>query len=209
MERELPFRFDINSAAFVVVDMQNDFVRSNAPLGVPDALGTVNPINRVRRYFRSKERPVVFTRFVAGENETLLWTWSPEIREPVNCCKLGHKRFYEDIQKEEEVVAIIDELEKDEKDIQIDKFWYGAFHRTNLEDLLASRAADTVVVAGTVTQICVEETARQAFHHGFKTIILSDCCSSFAPDLHAATLKNLNMKFGAVMTSKEFLELAG
>ncbi len=112
MSQILPFSFDIRSAAFLVVDMQNDFVRSNAPLGVPDALGTVDPINRVRRKFRSQNRPVIFTRFVAGPEESLLWTWSPEIREPTNCCKLGFTRYYEDIRAEREVVAIIDELEK-------------------------------------------------------------------------------------------------
>ena len=35
---DLPFSFDINTAAYVIVDMQNDFVRSNTPLGVPDAI---------------------------------------------------------------------------------------------------------------------------------------------------------------------------
>ena len=207
MSQELPFTFAMKSAAFLVVDMQNDFVRSNAPLGVPDALGTVDPINRVHRAFRLKNRPVIFTRFVAGPEESLLWTWSPEIRKPTNCCKLGHKRYYEDIKAEREVVAIIDELEKDEKDIEVDKYWYGAFHRTNLEDVLASYGVDSVVVSGTVTQICVEETARQAFHHGYKTIVLSDCVSSFDPQLHDATLKNLGMKFGAVLSSTEFLKL--
>ncbi len=67
----------------------------------------------------------------------------------------------------------------------------------------------SVVVAGTVTQICVEETARQAFHHGYRTTVLSDCVSSFDSAMHAATLKNLNMKFGVVMDSKDYLELVG
>ena len=58
-----------------------------------------------------------------------------------------------------------------------------------------------MVVTGTVTQICVEETAREAFHHGFRTTIVEDAVSSFAPDLHAATLKNFNMKFGWVAKS--------
>lgn len=74
--------------------------------------------------------------------------------------------------------------------------------------MLNSFKADTVVIAGTVTQICVEETVRQAFHHGFKAIVLRDCMSSFKPQLHEATLKNLNMKFGAVVSSEEFIELA-
>ena len=33
MKADLPFSFDMSSTAFVIVDMQNDFVRSNAPLG--------------------------------------------------------------------------------------------------------------------------------------------------------------------------------
>lgn len=57
---------------------------------------------------------------------------------------------------------------------------------------------ESLVVTGTVTQICVEETAREAFHHGFRTTMVADAVSSYAPDLHAATLKNFAMKFGWV-----------
>jgi len=208
MKVNLPFSFDMGTTAFVVVDMQNDFVRSNAPLGVPDAIKTIEPINAVKDLFRKVDRPVIFTRFVAGQQPSLLWTWSPQIQEPTNCCKIGHRRYYEDIKAERDVIAVIDELDPRADDPIIDKFWYGAFFRTNLEDVLHSFKADTVVIAGTVTQICVEETVRQAFHHGFKTVVLRDCVSSFDPQLHEATLKNLNMKFGAVISSKEFIELS-
>jgi nicotinamidase-related amidase len=56
-----------------------------------------------------------------------------------------------------------------------------------------------------VTQICVEETAREAFHHGFRTTLIADAVSSFAPDLHGATLKNFAMKFGWVEDSAALL----
>ena len=52
-------------------------------------------------------------------------------------------------------------------------------------------AGDTLVVTGTVTQICVEETARQAFHHGYPTTMVSDAVSSFAPDLLQTTEHHL------------------
>lgn len=207
MKVDLPFSFNMGTSAFVIVDLQNDFVRSNGPLVVPDAVSTIEPINAVQDLFRKADRPVIFTRFVAGKESSLLWTWSPQIREPMNCCKIGQHRYYEDIKAEREAIAVIDELKPRADDPIIDKFWYGAFFRTNLEDVLRSFNADTVVIAGTVTQICVEETARQAFHHGFKTIVLRDCVSSFDPQLHEATLKNLNMKFGAVISSKEFIQL--
>jgi nicotinamidase-related amidase len=201
-----PFTLDIASAAFVIVDMQNDFVRVGAPLEVPDTRATIGPILAVTRLFRAADRPVIYTRFVTGEKETLLWTWSPQIRPPLCCCRKGFHRYYGDIGAERECMAVIDELVVESKDHVVDKYWYGGFYRTNLLDILFEEGADTVVVAGTVTQICVEETARGAFHHGFKTLVLSDCVSSFAPDLHAAALKNHAMKFGMVLDSRQLAE---
>ena len=83
--------------------------------------------------------------------------------------------------------------------LQVEKFNYGAFHATTLEPILRSMGVESVVVTGTVTQICVEETARQAFHHGFRTTLVRDAVSSFAPDLHAATLKNFASKVRAAV----------
>ncbi|MGA2477813.1 MAG: isochorismatase family cysteine hydrolase [Spirochaetia bacterium] len=197
------FAMDLHSAAFIIVDMQNDFVRVGAPLEVPDTRATIEPIKAVTTLFRAAHRPVIYTRFITGEQETLLWTWSPQIRPPVCCCRLGFRRRYDDIKAERECMAVIDELTVEPGDRVIDKYWYGAFYRTNLQDVLWAEGADTVVIAGTVTQICVEDTARGAFQLGFKTVVLNDCVSSFAPDLHAAALKNHAMKFGMVMSSGE------
>jgi nicotinamidase-related amidase len=205
MQEQQPFDFSIDTAACIVVDMQNDFVRKNAPLGVDDALQTIAPIQKIIKVFRDASRPVIFTRFVAGPQETLLWKWSPQIYPPTNCCKIGVSRYYKDIQAERECTAVIDEFSPEPGDYQVDKFGYGAFFRTNLYDILQAEKVDTVVISGTVTQICVEETAREAFHHGLKTIVLSDCVSSFMPELHNATLKNLAMKFGMVIASDEFV----
>ena len=50
----------------------------------------------------------------------------------------------------------------------VDKFGYGSFHGTDLDERLARLGVRSLVVTGTVTQICVEETAREAFHHGYR-----------------------------------------
>ena len=54
------------------------------------------------------------------------------------------------------------------------------------------------MLTGTVTQICVEETAREGFHRGFEVVVVRDGVSTFDDELGAATLRNLNMKFGRV-----------
>ena len=51
---------------------------------------------------------------------------------------------------------------------------------------------------GTVTQICVEETVREGFHRGLEMVMVRDAVSSFDPELHRATLRNIEMKFGRV-----------
>jgi nicotinamidase-related amidase len=51
---------------------------------------------------------------------------------------------------------------------------------------------------GTVTQICVEETVREGFHRGLEMVMVRDAVSSFDPELHRATMRNIEMKFGRV-----------
>ncbi len=191
--------------ALIVVDMQNDFVRVSAPLEVPDARTTIPVISRLADAFRGRGLPVVFTRFLAGPERTLIWTWSPQLAPPVCCCWDGFQRTYGDIGGLRNCAAVVDELAPKVGDLVIDKYGYGAFHRTNLRDVLFARGVDTVAVVGTVTQICVDETVRGAFEAGLHTILVTDAVSSFDPDLHAATIRNVAMKFGWLSDSATLL----
>ena len=203
--------FDLSpgSTALVIVDMQNDFVRDGAPLEVPDARATIPAQRRLLDAFRAAGRAVVFTKFVAGPERTLMWSWSPVCAPPTCCCWPGFVRSYGDVQGELECTAVIDELAPLAGEPQLEKYGYNGFHRTSLTDVLRARGADTVVITGTVTQICVEDTARGAFHEGFQTVVVADAVSSFDPELHDATLRNIEMKFGRVLTTDDVLTELG
>lgn len=188
----------IEQPALVVVDMQNDFVRVGAPLEVPDARRTIAAQQRLIAEFRNRGRPVIFTQFLARETDNLLWLWSPQCRPDLKCCWKGFLRRYGDTQDEVDCAEIIDELQPDPGDLRIEKYSYGAFHGTDLDGHLRTLGVTSLVVTGTVTQICVDETARGGFDRGYRTTLVADAVSSFAPDLHAATLKNFAMKFGWV-----------
>ena len=97
---------------------------------------------------------------------------------------------------------MIDELAVLPADYVVDKYWCGAFFRTHLYDILLSEHVYTTVVCGTVTQIWVEETARESFRHCLKTVVLSDGVSSYDRGMHAAALKNFALKFGRVLDCK-------
>ncbi len=185
--------------------MQNDFVRVGAPLEVPDARETIDVHQQLLSWFRERERPIVFTRFIAGPKRTLMWNWSPQLAPPVCCCWPGFQRAYGDIKGERDCVAVIDELAPLPGESQVDKYGYNAFHRTRLTDLLHAHGVDTVLITGTVSQICVDEAARGAFHEGFQAAVISDAVSSYAPDLQRASLQTLAMKYGRVVTAKEAL----
>jgi nicotinamidase-related amidase len=194
-----------SKTALVVVDMQNDFVRVNAPLEVPTARDTIAAQQSLIKVFRQRNLPVVFTKFISHPHYYLLWEWSPQCKPPTKCCWKNHQRKYKDVNGPRECTEIIDELSPLPGDLVIEKSGYGAFHETSLAENLHSRGVESVVITGTVTQICVEETAREAFHHGFKTTIARDGVSSFADDLHEATLKNFAMKFGWVETTENII----
>lgn len=188
----------LQDSALIVVDMQNDFVRKGAPLEVPDARTTIAVHRRLIEAARVRGMPVIYTKFLSHLEYYLLWEWSPQCRPPTKCCWKGHVRRYDDVGRELECSDVIDEIYPEAADPIIEKYGYGAFHDTSLAPMLRDLGIQSLIVSGTVTQICVEETAREAFHHGFRTTLVADAVSSYAPDLHAATLKNFAMKFGWV-----------
>jgi nicotinamidase-related amidase len=200
------FVLDPERTALIIVDMQNDFVRQGAPLEVPEARATVPQQRQLLDEWRRRGLPVVFTKFIAGPRPTLMWLWSPVLAPPTRCCWPGVRRFYADVQAELDCTDVIQELYPLAGEAVIEKYAYDAFFNTNLPDRLRALDVDSVVITGTVTQICVDETARGAFNHGYKAVTVSDAVSSYAPDLHAATLKNLAMKFGRVASTAEVLQ---
>ena len=191
--------------ALVVVDMQNDFVRVGAPLEVPESRPTIPVHQALLAAARQRKIPVIYTKFIAGPERTPTWQYSPQCEPPVCCCWKGFKRFFKDVGKELDGSDIIDELYPEPGEPIVDKFWYGAFHNTNLDDLLRARHVESVLITGTVTQICVEETARESFKRGFRTTMISDAVSTYAPDLQAAVFKNFAHKFGYVSTAKDVI----
>ncbi len=87
-------------------------------------------------------------------------------------------------------------------DYVIDKTRYSGFHNTALEALLRGLEVDTVMLAGVVTNVCVEATARDAFHRDFGFIVLRDCVAAFTAEAQEASLKTLQI-FGRVATSED------
>jgi ureidoacrylate peracid hydrolase len=79
--------------------------------------------------------------------------------------------------------------------------------KCNLKEQLDPRGIDTILIAGTVTNICCESSARDAAELEYKVIMISDALSGHAHGLHEATLSTFYRIFGDVRTSGEIIHL--
>jgi nicotinamidase-related amidase len=193
-----PFVPDASSAALIVVDLQNDFVRAGAPQEVPDARSTLPVARSLLDTCRAAGRPVIFTRYTAGPAVTHLAWFSPECGPDQRSCWPGTVRRFDDHDAPVDGHDVVDEMMPLADELVVDKFGYGAFHNTVLDDALRARRIRQIWVIGTVTQICVEETVREGFRRGYEVVVAADAVSSFDDELHRATLRNLAQKFAVV-----------
>ncbi|MDA5283352.1 isochorismatase family protein [Streptomyces sp. NPDC054904] len=74
----------------------------------------------------------------------------------------------------------------------------GAFHGTDLHERLRDLGVDTLVLAGLVTTMGVESTARAASDHGYELEFVADAMSGFAADEHHLTVARTFPRFGEV-----------
>ncbi len=80
-----------------------------------------------------------------------------------------------------------------------------AFYGTDLEILLRTLKADTLVLMGINTNTCVQCTAFEAYNRDFKVVVISDCVGSmYGEDLHIFGLENMSRCLGWVLTIDEF-----
>jgi nicotinamidase-related amidase len=71
----------------------------------------------------------------------------------------------------------------------LDKPGKGAFHQTDLEQILRNRGIETLIVCGVTTEVCVHTTIREANDRGYRCVALSDACASYFPEFHRVALE--------------------
>ncbi len=77
----------------------------------------------------------------------------------------------------------------------------------DLPELLGSRGIDTVLITGTVTNVCCESSARDASSTGFRVIMVADANAAPRDQEHNATLHTVYRSFGDVRPTSEVIGL--
>jgi nicotinamidase-related amidase len=92
-----------------------------------------------------------------------------------------------------------------ESDPVLSKNRYDAFCGTDLEERLRAQGVTDVAICGVMTNLCVETTARTAFVKDFRVRVLSDATATASPEMHHASLLNLEYGFAHIQTAAEWL----
>jgi ureidoacrylate peracid hydrolase len=98
-------------------------------------------------------------------------------------------------------------LETKPGDLYVQKTRFSAFIQgsSDLEAQLRERGVDTVAIAGTVTNICCESTARDAMMRNFRTIMITDANAAMTDDMHNASLCAFYVRFGDIMSTSHLI----
>jgi nicotinamidase-related amidase len=90
-------------------------------------------------------------------------------------------------------------------DVLIDKQLPGSFTGTNLEAWLKQVGADTVSIAGYMTHMCCDTTARQAFHRGYQVEFLSDATGTLDIENQAGSVTAQQMQNSILVAQQMFI----
>lgn len=193
------------STALVVVDMQNAFMAPGAPLEIPMARDIVPAINRLADAVRRAGGHVIFLQMTQGPDKRDYWTILNEyVLSPDKGAELARA-----LSKGAEGHALWPDLDVKPGDDIVLKNRFSGFCGTGgaLAGLLRDKECDTVLIAGTVTNVCCESTAREAAMHDFKTVMVSNANASRSiEDDHRAYAAFIDA-FGDVRTSDEVIAL--
>jgi nicotinamidase-related amidase len=182
---------DPRRTALLVIDMQNDFVKEGGALVVQDAQATIPPIAHLLGHARETGMRVAFSQDTHDDGDPEWEIWGEHVRRGT----WGWQ--------------IVDELAPREDEPVIQKVRYDAFYGTSLDHLLRLWGTDTLVICGTVANICVHYTAASAALRWYDVIIPRDAVSALDPFDLESSLRQTAFLFAGKVTTTDALEVAG
>lgn len=179
---------DPKRTALLTIDLQNDFLHPEGAYGRAgqgsDAIAALPArVAPVRDALRAKGGTYVSAQFtlVPGPGgEPLIAPHLKQLRPFLGKGDFAPGGFGH---------SLVDTLAP--ADYTVEKVAYSAFYQTRLEYILRALDIDTLIVGGIVTNGGVASTLRDAHLRNIETIMLSDGCAAFKPEVHEATLISL------------------
>ncbi len=186
--------------ALVVIDMQNHFVAEGGAGEVPPARGIVSTINGLASQMRLSGVPVIWIQTTASRALDLWPQQHSGILGPERV-----KRRLESLAEGRWGYALYPGLIVEPVDLRLTKVHYSAFipGSSRLDEELRARGIDTILIAGTATNVCCESTGRDAMMMNYRVVMLSDATATWTAEEHSSTLDLFGTFFGDVLSANE------
>jgi nicotinamidase-related amidase len=172
------------TAVHLCIDMQ----RLLAPEGPWPTPWMLSALERQIRLVDRNQASTIFTRFIPpGSPEEMPGRW---------------RRYYEKWRRVTrefldpallELVAPLRSFAPPA--VVVDKTRYSAFAQSALQATLVSRGADTLIISGAETDVCVLATVLDAVDLGYRVVVAADAICSSSDDCHDALMTLYHNRF--------------
>lgn len=192
------------SPVLLVIDVQHDFMDSDGAVPCPATSvpgGAKEVVENVRRLVNAAKISNIPTIFTKEIHRLTMIDMGRELDgdEPNHCLE-GTKG-----------PVLLDEIEAEKRlapnQYLVPKRRYSAFIGTDLVFLLNAFKADTLILTGAATNVCVHYTGADAHQHDYRIKVVQEATAGTSPDAHNAALQSLEyLQHGAIVHLDEVAE---
>lgn len=183
-----PKTWDLTRTALLTIDLQNDFLHPEGAYGragqSSDAIAAlparIAPLVNALRARGGRYLSAQFTLVPDSDGEPLIAAHLRQLRPFLGRGDFAPGSFGH---------SLVESLHP--ADFVVEKVAYSAFYQTRLEYILRATGIRHLIVGGIVTNGGVASTLRDAHLRDIDTVMLTDGCAAFRPDVHDATLLSL------------------
>jgi len=186
--------------ALVVIDLQNAFMLPGMPVEVPTACEIVPNVNTLAVATRAAGGKVVWVQMsLEGQSEAWNVFFDSDYRRAILPHLTPGSRGFE----------LHADLDVQPQDTIVVKTRYSAFIQgsSDLDRKLRDAGIDTVIIVGTLTNVCCESSARDAMMLNYRVVFVADANAALTDIEHNATLTAMLRVFGEVATTDETIGL--
>lgn len=200
--RPFEYRFDLDRAALVIIDMQRDFIE---PGGFGETLG--NDVSLLQAIVPTVQRVLQAWREAGGLVVHTREAHRPDLSDCPPAKRLRGKpllRIGDPGPMGRVLIAgepgnqILPEVAPVEGEIVIDKPGKGAFFATDLHAMLQQRGITHLVFMGVTTEVCVQTSMREANDRGYEGLLVEDGTESYFPAFKQAAIEMITAQ-GAIV----------
>ena len=199
------FSLDAMTSAFLVIDMQNDFLDSGGyfaqrGLDVGRLAQAVQPVATLREALPGGMRTVFTVQVYEPDGSDDL-----QRVHRLKPARLARSVGDVPVIRGSWGAQIVPALAPRPQEVVVTKRRFDAFHQTDLELLLRCWGVKTIIFAGVVADVCVETTLRSAYVRDFDVVLARDCVAAWKDDDMQHTLAAVESHFGVSGTNAQII----